>query len=311
MSFANLGVDSRVKSVLIATDFSPASGKPLHHALAIARHYRAKLYIAHVIWPVGYLMAGPEALELGCEDARKDAQELHRDLIAKGLLSGLDYELLVRQGGVWDELEGIILEKKIDLVVLGTHARRGIEKLLLGSVAERVFRNADCPVLTVGPHSYQEGRVDTTDEARTYLFATDFGDASLHALPLAISLAHHAQAKLILMHVVPAARTPEGSGWYSTSELMLMRENARMACLRRLEDLPLPNDEEAPLETESVVQFGLPSEKILHVALNRRADLIILGLRRPSLASRISHMQWATAYEVVCGAACPVLTVRQ
>ena len=280
MSFTTSFVDSRVKSVLIATDFSPASVKPLYHALAIARHYGAKLYIAHVIWPVGYLMSGPEALELGCEGARKNAQELQRVLIAKGLLEGLDYELMVRQGSVWDELQAIILEDKIDLVVLGTHARRGIEKLLLGSVAEQVFRNANCPVLTVGPHSYQEGRVDLTDEPQTYVFATDFGEASLHAIPFAISLARHAHAKLIVVHVVPAARTPEGSGWYRTSDLMLMRENARMACLRQLEHL-LPNDEQAPLETESVVQFGVPSEKILQVALNRKADLIILGLRRP------------------------------
>ena len=310
VSFVPTAVDPRVKFVLIATDFSSASVKPLHHALAIARHYGARLCIAHVIWPVGYLMAGPEALELGCEGARKDAHELQRDLITKGLLNGLDYELIVRQGGVWDELEVLIMQKEIDLVVVGTHARRGIEKLLLGSVAEKVFRDSDCPVLTVGPHSYQEGRVDLTDGTQTYLFATDFGDASLHALPLAISLAHRAHAKLIFVHVVPAARTPEGSGWYSTSDLLLMRENARMACLRRLEHL-LPNDEQAPLKTESIVQFGVPSEKILQVALNRRADLIILGLSRPSLVSATSHVPWATAYEVVCGAGCPVLTVRQ
>lgn len=310
VSFAPSAVDLRVKSVLIATDFSPASVKPLHHAMAIARHYRAKLYIAHVIWPVGYLMAGPEALELGCEGARNDAQELQRILIAKGLLEGLDYELIVRQGGVWDELQEIILEDKIDLVVLGTHARRGIEKLLLGSVAEQVFRNADCPVLTVGPHSYQEGRVDLTDETQTYLFATDFGEASLHALPHAISLAHHARAKLILLHVVPVPRAPEASGWYSASDLMLMRENARMAYMRQLEHL-LPKSEQAPLETESVVQFGVPSEKILHVALKRQADLIILGLRRPSLVITNSHIPWTTAYEVVCGAGCPVLSVRK
>ena len=309
MSFATSAVDPRLKSVLIATDFSPASVKALHHAVAIARHYGAKLYIAHVVWPVGYLMAGPEALELGCEGARKDAQELQRDLIAKGLLDGLDHEVVVRQGGIWEELQAIILQEKIDLVVLGTHGRRGIEKLLLGSVAEQVFRNANCPVLTVGPHSYQEGRVELTDETRTFLFATDFGEASVHALPHVISLAHRANAKLIFVHVVPAARAPRGSGWYSASDLMLMREKDSIACLRQFEHL-LTNDGQAPLETESVVQIGIPSEKILHLALNRGADLIILGLRRPSLVSLNSHMPWATAYEVVCGAGCPVLTVR-
>ena len=83
-----------------------------------------------------------------------------------------------------------------------------------------------------------------------------------------------------------------------------------MTCVRRLEQL-VPCDEEAPIESEFVVQFGIPSEKILHAALDKSVDLIILGLHRASLAGTISHMPWATAYEIVCGAECPVLTVRQ
>lgn len=89
-----------------------------------------------------------------------------------------------------------------------------------------------------------------------------------------------------------------------------MRENTRMACVRQLEQL-MPPDEQPPIESEFVVQFGIPSENILQVALNRGADLIILGLCSSSLVNTISHMSSATAYEVVCGAGCPVLTVRQ
>jgi nucleotide-binding universal stress UspA family protein len=89
-----------------------------------------------------------------------------------------------------------------------------------------------------------------------------------------------------------------------------MRENARMTCVRRLEQL-VRCDDETPIETEFVVQFGIPSEKILQVALDKKVDLIILGLRRSFLAGTISHMPWATAYEIVSGAGCPVLTVRQ
>ncbi len=73
----------------------------------------------------------------------------------------------------------------------------------------------------------------------------------------------------------------------------------------------VPCDEEAPIDAEFVVQFGIPSEKILQVALDKRVDLIILGLRREPLAGTISHKPWATAYEIVCGAGCPVLTARQ
>jgi nucleotide-binding universal stress UspA family protein len=310
MSLAGSALDLRLKSVLMATDLSPTSVKPLHHALAIARHYRAKLCVVHVVSPVAYLMAGPEALQLGCEGASQDMQQLQRDLLHDGSLNGLDHEFIVRYGCVWEELQAIILQKQVDLVVVGTHGRRGIEKVLLGSVAEQVFRDATCPVLTVGPYSYRESRVDLTGEIRTYLFATDFGEASLRALPRAVSLASQTNARLILLHVVPVVPVPQIPGWYTSSEIMSMRENARMTCVQRLEQL-MPRDEETPIESEFVVQFGIPSEKILQVALDKRVDLIILGLRRASLAGTISHMPWATACEIVCGAGCPVLTVRQ
>ena len=310
MSIAGSALDLRLKSVLMATDLSPASVKPLHHALAIARYYGAKLYVAHVVSPIPYLMAGAEALQLGCEGASQDMQQLLRDLLHDGSLNGLDHEFIVRHGSVWEELQAIIFQKQVDLVVVGTHGRRGIEKVLLGSVAEQVFRDATCPVLTVGPYSYRESRVDLTGEIRTYLFATDFGETSLRALPQAVSLASQTNAGLILLHVIPAAPVPQIPGWYSASEIMLMRENARQACMRRLEQL-MPREEETPIESAFVVQFGIPSEKILQVALDKGVDLIILGLRRASLAGTISHMPWATAYEIVCGAGCPVLTVRQ
>jgi len=309
MSFVGSALDLRLKSVLLATDLAPASVKPLHHALAIARHYRAKLYVAHVVSPIPYLMAGPEGLELGCEGASQNLQTLERELIHDGSLDGLDREFIMRRGGVWEELQEITFQKQIDLVVVGTHGRRGIEKLLLGSVAEQVFRHAACPVLTVGPHSYLEGRVEWTG-TQTYLFPTDFGEASLGALPSAVSLAKRIKAKLIVVHVVPAVHIPQIPGWYNASEVISRQENARTACARRLEQL-LPPDEQRLVDPELVVRFGTPSEKILQVALEKRADLIVLGLRRSSLQGTISHIPWATAYEIVCGAGCPVLTVRR
>lgn len=309
MPFVGSALDLRLKSVLLATDLSPASVKPLHHALAIARHYRAKLYVAHVVSPIPYLMAGPEALELGCEGASRDLQTLEHELVHDGSLDGLDREFIMCRGGVREELQEIIFQKQIDLVVIGTHGRRGIEKLLLGSVAEQVFRHASCPVLTVGPHSYLEGRVEWTG-TQTYLFATDFDEASLCALPAAVSLAKRTKAKLIFVHVVPAVHIPQIPGRYDASEAISVRENARTADARRLEQL-LPPDELRLIDHEFVVRFGTPSEKILQVALEKRADLIVLGLRRSSLPGTISHLPWATAYEIVCGAACPVLTVRR
>src|SRR5208337_3993582 len=100
MSLAGSALDLRLKSVLMATDLLPASVKPLHHALAIAGHYKAKLYVAHVVSAVAYLVAGPEALQLGCERASQDMQQLQRDLLHDGSLNGLDHEFIMRRGRV-------------------------------------------------------------------------------------------------------------------------------------------------------------------------------------------------------------------
>jgi nucleotide-binding universal stress UspA family protein len=61
---------------------------------------------------------------------------------------------------------------------------------------------------------------------------------------------------------------------------------------------------------EFVVEFGLPADKILHTAQNFKSDAIILGLHRSTRIGAASHIPWATAYQVVCGACCSVLTVR-
>lgn len=302
LSFAGSGVGVRLKSVLLATDFSEASQKPLRHALAIARHYGAKFYLAHVVSSPGFTIAGPPALELTTEASTRDVQQLEHDLVASGSLAGIDHEFIVREGVVWEELQSIISQNQIELLVLGTHGRRGIGKMLLGSVAENAFRHADCLVLTVGPNSYPLPFSKTSPQ---FLFATDFGEGSLHALPYAISLAIHFGAKLVLLHVVPIAPTPENPA----HSIPAIRDAARMACLRHLEQL-LRGEQEMELPPEFVVHFGLASERILQVALEHKAELIIMGLRRSTHIATAARMPWATAYEVVCNAGCPVLTVR-
>lgn len=89
------------------------------------------------------------------------------------------WECLVHQGNVWEEVEKVINEKQVDLLIIGTHGRQGFGKVLFGSVAEQIFRHADCPVLTVGPGSFQGPMVDATEVVWPFLFATDFGAASL------------------------------------------------------------------------------------------------------------------------------------
>jgi nucleotide-binding universal stress UspA family protein len=309
MSLVTATKDIHLKSVLIATDFSEASEKAFRHALAIARRYGAKFYLAHVVSPPASTLVGSDAVVTATDAARTDASQWEDQLVQSEALAGLHHEIVVRQGNVWEELEKVVRQEQVELVVIGTHARRGLRKLLLGSVAEQIFRHSECLVLTVGPGSLQEAPVENPGIVWPFLFATDFGEASLHALPYAISFADQFGAKLVLLHVLPAVPMPEGLNLPISGDVMQMRENARIASLRRLEELVSPKTELA-VKPEFVVEFGSPSEKILQTAETLVVDAIIMGLHRSTHISTASHMPWDTAYKVVCGAGCPVLTVR-
>ena len=201
--------EAGLKSILLAYDFSESSRKPLHHAIAIARHFHAKLYIAYVVSSIGYEIAGREASQLAYEGSVRDAHRLEAELLKSGALAGLPYEFMIREGSVWEQLELSIRQKQIDAVIVGTHARAGIGRLMLGSVAEQIFRQAACLVLTVGPGSREDSLMEKKETVPLFLFATDFGHTSLCALPYAASFAKHFGARLVVLHVLPAAPVPE------------------------------------------------------------------------------------------------------
>jgi nucleotide-binding universal stress UspA family protein len=294
---------------MVATDFSEASEKPLRRALAIARHYQAKFYLAHVVSSLGFKLAGPGAASLAADAVRREARQWEDGLVRRGVLAGLRHEVIVREGDVWAELEQILTQEHVDLLVVGTQGRRGLGKLLLGSVAEQIFRHADCLVLTVGPGSSPDSPVETARPLRPILFATDFKEGSLHALRYAISFANHFGTKLVLLHVLPAVPTVEGSHRPAADAVMNLQQHARADRLRRLEALASQHATLA-VPAEFLVEFGSPSETILEVANRFAVDAIVMGLRRTTRIGAASHLPWAVAYEVVCAASCPVLTVR-
>jgi hypothetical protein len=164
-------------------------------------------------------------------------------------------------------------------------------------------------VVTVGPGSDKDSLIEKTGAVRPFLLATDFGASSLHVLPHAISFANQFGAKLVALHVLPAAPIPDGFHWAKTGDLMHVREKARMDRQRRFEKL-IPQNAPMAIRPEFTVKFGIPSDQVLLASHALKADLITLGLRRGAHSETASHMPWDVAYKVVCGARCPVLTMR-
>lgn len=293
------------RSVLIATDFSEASEEALRHSLLFARSYGSKFCLAHVVSSPGLTIAGPGAIA-ACEEAvSREAADLEDWLARTGALSGIRYKFVVRHGELWPELREIIRQEDTDLLVVGTHGRRGMGKLFFGSVAEEIFRQADCPVLIFGPHSQQQPWIGTPSKQRIFLFATDFGRASLHGLPQAIAVANHFEARLTFLDIITAA-PPRHSEVHLGS-----RENEWHSAMRRLtklaSDAKLDATPECLVESESKTPVG---ECILEAADTLRADLIIVGLHDSCRREGISHVNSTTAYDVACQAATPVMTVN-
>jgi len=293
------------RSILIATDFSEPSEKALRYSLALARFYESKFCLAHVVSSLGLTMAGPGAIA-ACEEAvSREAAELEDSLIRSGALKGIQHKFVTRQGELWPELREIIRQESADLLVVGTHGRHGIGKLFFGSIAEQIFRQAYCPVLTFGPRSDDRPWFETSSTQRTFLFATDFGPASLHGLPQAIAAANQFGAKLAFLSIIPTTSS------ITDEALTDWQEDARMRTLQRLTELA--DNAGLDLKPELYAEFesGRPvSEKILETADELRADLIIMGLHDSAHIGIISHVDLATTYDVVCQASSPVLTVN-
>ncbi len=287
-----------LKNILFLTDFSEPSEAALPFALAMARTYGSAVHALHVLLPSAYAYMTPEMAATFLDDeedrARTEMQRVEAELMV------VPRETSIEHGtGVWPVLSRVLKENEIDLIVLGTHGRTGMQKVLLGSSAEEVFRRASVPVMTIGP-SVKTG-VHSGGRFRCVFFATDFNDVSRVAAPYAVSLAQENQARLVLLHVLPAPKPGKAArqGELSVAETM-----------HHLEEL-VPEDAELWCRPEPTVEHGEPAKQILATAERCGADLIVLGVRgREMLAGLTSRVDRAISYDVVAHAPCPVLTVR-
>ncbi|HYN14388.1 MAG TPA: universal stress protein [Terriglobales bacterium] len=275
----------KLDNILVATDFSPASKVATRFAIEIARRHNAKLLMIHV---AGSQSEGP------LMDAWRAGQSEIMDHFIAGRLAGIPHELLVKPGDVWEVLSELISERAIDLVVVGTRGRTGVWKLIMGSVAEKIFRQAPCPVLIVGPSSSQ----DPEAGPQRVLVPTGFAHQSLYAVRYAVWLAEQLGSSLAVLHVVTDA------GQLPPQE----RERIGTERLKRLRAL-IPEDARLPGAPEFFVEFGPATDQILATSAAWSPNLMVLGLRPVKEAG--GGTTQAKAYEIVCKAPCPVLTVRE
>ena len=119
-----------VKNILLATDFSSASEVALKYAQAVARRLDSRVHTIHVNAPDSYSLLDPDAFAITFDwpqaNSKNGADILH------GLLTGLPSQTPVRQGAVWEVINDVVQRNEIDLLVLASHGRHGIPRLVLG-----------------------------------------------------------------------------------------------------------------------------------------------------------------------------------
>jgi nucleotide-binding universal stress UspA family protein len=270
-----------INRILCPVDLSEMSAHAVDLAIVVAGYYNARLTALHVVSPTE-----PSVDEAALEDRRQETVSF----VSRAAAPRIDVDVMVDVGqparGILDRAASL----PADLIVMGTHGRSGFEHLVLGSVAEKVLRQAACPVLTVPP-----GAVTTraTLPLARLLCAVDFSDGSESALRAALSLSEQSGAHLTLLHVLGLA-------------LAEFRRYTEDSARHRLESL-VPKS--APLSRVATrLVSGKPYARILDVAAEEGSDLIILGVRgRQPLDLALFG---STANHVVRRATCAVLTTR-
>jgi nucleotide-binding universal stress UspA family protein len=302
-----------IRRILCPIDFSDYSRHALDHAVAIARWYGATVTVLHVFSsaPVAAYGTGPVIFEpIVLKPAERDQLLANtRAFIDAESARGITVEAVVRDGNTAAEILDQATSMNADLLVIGTHGRSGFERLLLGSVAEKVLRKAPCPVLTVprrAPDAVPAGPVIY----KRILCPVDFSDSSFHALQYAMSLAQEADGHLTVLHVVSHEfdNTADiGSVGFDAGigirDFMREREEALG---RRLQEAIAGASEFCSVE--SAMTYGKPWREVLRIAAERESDLIVMGVQGRGAADLLFF--GSTTQHVLREAACPVLTLR-
>ncbi|MGA7558580.1 MAG: universal stress protein [Terriglobales bacterium] len=296
-----------IKVILCPVDFSEFSVRAYQHALSLAEHYRAKLVAEHIVELSRYPYADYAATAGDYAEFRRalceGGKEQLREFVKKHFRGEIQPELVVHEGVAPDCILSLAQGQKADLIVMGTHGRRGYDRFVLGSVTNRVMRKTPCPVLAVcklpqgsvsadmaagepRPHTHHLNRV---------LFCTDFSENSERALSYAISAAEEYDAELTLLHVLEDAPSA------GKTEEVIAKAAAQL-------DRLIPPEARKRLKIKTVVRVGKPYQQIIQLAQETQADMVAMGVHgRGALDMAVFG---STTYRVLQLGPCPVLAVH-
>ncbi len=294
-----------IKVILCPVDFSESSVRAYHHALSLAEHYRAKLVAQHIVelsrYPYADYAASAGDYAEFCRTLREGGKEQLREFLKNHARNEIQPELVVHEGSAPDCILSFAQAQKVDLIVMGTHGRRGYDRFVLGSVTNRVMRRTSCPVLTVcqTPHEPVSSDIGAS-EARDHrlvriLFCTDFSENSERALSYAISATEEYDAELTLLHVLEETHSA------ARAEEVMAKAAAQL-------DQLIPAQARKSLKIKTAVRFGKPYQQIIQFAQETQVDMVAMGVHGRGALDLAAF--GSTTYRVLQLGPCPVLAVH-
>jgi nucleotide-binding universal stress UspA family protein len=297
----------QVRKILLPTDFFPCANQALDHALYLARKYGAQFHMLHAIVLHEKDPHNPAAHVVNLEEIHERLKTLARADMSASLEkrddAGVEIVMEQRRGvSAADVILRYAQEEDIDLIVMGTHGRRGLGHLFLGSVAEEVVRMSDCPVLTIREKAEQQD----IDDVTRILVPLDFSEHANNGLRHARHMADAYGARLDLLHVLEELVQPafyEHAGASPTELREARRKKSREELERLFRESGGPE-----VEADIHVKVGKATQDIIEFAKEAASDLIVIATH--GLTGIQYMLLGSVAEKVVRMAPCPVLTVK-
>jgi nucleotide-binding universal stress UspA family protein len=285
-----------IRNLLLLTDFSDESAQAIPCAQGLQRRYGASVYVVHVLDVLPSSLSSAPASVAKVEEIRRTGSERLLQFMRTNQLEKDNFKPVLLAGEASSAVEQFVLEHQVDLIVLGSRGDVGMRRLFDGSMAEEIFRSAQCPVMVVGPAVRTRGESGVFNHL---FFPTDLGHSSKAAVTyLELLLRGNRQAKVSLAHFF---EQDPGTPYE--------RHKARERAQLELRNMIAP-DLRSQI-ADLVVEFCTPAQGMLEIANGVSADLLLLGVRQGGSFLRAStHGLLSIAHHIVSGAPCPVLTVR-
>lgn len=296
-----------LKKILFPTDFSRCAEQALAHAVFLAEKYGAEIHVLHVVTLfndqpsiISNEITETEGTIRKLEDIAE--KQLDKVVDAKGSDDVKIITATKREISAAPAILEYASDNDIDLIVMGTHGRRGLGHLLLGSAAEEVVRLAACPVFTI--RELKEPK--PVMKVNNILVPVDFSNYSKSALAYSSKIAQSYKAHLQVLHIIEETMHPAFSviGKSSIFDLVPgIRDDSRKRVDKMLEDV-----DSAKVKSNVYIQAGRPASDIIKFAKENSTDLIVIATHG---LTGLEHMLLGSVTEkVVRMAHCPVFTVK-